>query len=280
MAARYALFPEFREHQETREDVNSAIMGLLAGSQMAIHLLRLTEGSNHLLGEVFPKIPHIKRFNLTTSAASDILKSAEGHLGAMAVPYVLGTHEDYMKVCLKLLEKHLKINLGAANVRSAGQHEKLEANAAGKFDPASLEQFHLLRKMRNCTVHAGGLVDSALENHCRRMSAQGSSGWSRLTGYIPNFVAGSGGRVEFQHRETVAALAITKNLARQANVILQATLPRDSWGEIMMEDLDKIGPGLPKDANERKRKVRGYARFRYSALNFTEQELAAFDAAY
>ncbi|MEW2317061.1 hypothetical protein [Streptomyces bauhiniae] len=276
---RYILFPEFRDHEATREEVNSAIMGLLAGSQMAVHLLKLTEGSDHLLGEVFPKIPHIKRFNLTTGAASHILNAAESHLGAMAVPYVLGAHEDYMKACLRLVERHTGVNLGASNVRSANQHGKLEDTATLKFSTDTLDQFHLVRKMRNCTIHAGGLADKTLENHCTSMSSRARAGWQRLTGYEPNFTAGHES-IKFGHRETVAALAITKNLARQANEILQSAIPRAAWGEILMGDLDEFGPGLPKDPSERLRKVRGYARFHYSALKFTGQELATFNSGY
>lgn len=276
---KYVYFPEFRDHDATREEVNSAIMGLLAGSQMAVHLLKLTEGSDHLLAEVFPQIPHIKRFNLTTSAASDILRAAESHLGAMAVPYVLGAHEDYMKSCLRLVERYTGVNLGASNVRSANQHGKLEGTSTLKFSADSLDQFHLVRKMRNCTIHAGGLSDRTLENHCTNMSSRARAGWKRLAGYEPSFSAGHD-EVKFGHRETVAALAITKNLARQANEILQSAIPRPAWGEILMRDLDEVGSGLPKDPSERLRKVRGYARFHYSALNFTDQEIVTFNSAY
>ncbi|GGL98814.1 hypothetical protein GCM10010129_48150 [Streptomyces fumigatiscleroticus] len=277
--SKYVFFPEFRDHDSTRIEVNSAIMGLLAGSHMAAHLLKLTEGSDHLLAEVFPRIPHIKRFNLTTSVANGILQSAESHLGAMAVPYVLGAHEDYMKACLRLVEKHTSVNLGANNVKSANQHEKLQDNSASKFSADTLDQFHLVRKMRNCTIHAGGLADRRLQNHCNNMGAGARAGWERLAGYAPSFQDGQD-FVKLGHRETVAALAITKNLARQANAILQVCIPRPAWGEILMKDLDEVGPGLPKDPAERLRKVRGYARFRYSALRFTEQEIVSFNSAY
>ncbi|MFE4828143.1 hypothetical protein [Streptomyces sp. NPDC056672] len=250
--SKYVSFPEFRVHSAIKEDVNSAIMGLLAGSQMAVHLLKLTEGSNHLLGEVFPQIPHIKRLNLTTEDARTILAAADAHLGAMAIPYILGVHEDYMKACLRLPEKHNSVHLGSANVKSASQHEKLQDSTAAAFDSDALQQFHLVRKMRNCRIH---------------------------TGSEPNFVVGQGS-VSFGHRETVATLAITKNLARQANEILQTAISRFSWGEILMQDLDEVGPGLPKDQHQRLRKVRGYARHFYSALNFSEQEVVTFNAAY
>jgi hypothetical protein len=80
-------------------------MGLLAGALMAAHMLQLTRGSDRLLPEIFPDIPHIRRFNLTTTAARDILSAGDVHLGAMAVPYALAIHEDYLKTCLLLLQR-------------------------------------------------------------------------------------------------------------------------------------------------------------------------------
>ncbi|MFL1903374.1 hypothetical protein ACJWDR_30355 [Streptomyces tauricus] len=275
----YVQFPEFRTHVAIKEEVNSAIMGLLAGSQMAAHLLQLTEGSDHLLAEVFPQIPHIKRFNLTTPAARSILNSADSHLGAMAVPYVLGTHEDYLKACLKLVERYNGVNLGSANIKSAAQHEKLQDNSASNFDNVSLEQFHLVRKMRNCTIHAGGAVNKPLENHSSKMSPAARAGWKSLAGYDPSFTEGQGS-VHFGYRETIATLAITKNLARQANLILQESISRESWGKILMLDLDESGPGIPKDPHMRIRKVRGYARHYYSALKLSSKEIETINAKY
>lgn len=96
-------FPGYRDWEEKRVEASNAMMGLLAGAQLAAHLLKLTEGSNHLLPEVFPQVDHIGRFNLTTQEASAILASADTHLGAMSVPYALALHEDYLKTCLGLL---------------------------------------------------------------------------------------------------------------------------------------------------------------------------------
>lgn len=277
--AQYVLFPGFRTHQKAREEVNSSIMGLLAGSQMAVHLLRLTEGSNQLLADVFPRIPHIKRFNLTTSAAQSILDAAEVHLGAMAVPYVLATHEDYMKSCLKLVERHNGLALHAENTNSARQHEVLQTASSCQFSPVALEQFHLIRLMRNCMIHSGGEISNALASHCSILSYGARAGWEKLTGSLPEFKTGTG-KVSFSQAETVAILAVTKNLARQTNEILQRFIPRTAWGEIMMEDLDKHGPGLPKDAHERIRKVKGYARHYYSALGFSDSEIGVFNSSY
>ena len=57
---------QYRQYEAARIEASNSMMALLAGAQLATHLLQLTEGSNRLLPEVFPQVPHIKRFNLTT----------------------------------------------------------------------------------------------------------------------------------------------------------------------------------------------------------------------
>ena len=61
-------------------------MALLAGSHLANHTLNLTQGSDRPLSEIFPRVPHIERFNLKTETASALLADAEAHLSAMAIP--------------------------------------------------------------------------------------------------------------------------------------------------------------------------------------------------
>jgi hypothetical protein len=93
-------FRAYRRYEALRVEVSNALMGLLAGAQLSNHLLQLNRGSDRLLPEVYPNVPHIRRFNLTAEAASDILAEADVHLGAMSIAYVLALHEDSLKTCL------------------------------------------------------------------------------------------------------------------------------------------------------------------------------------
>jgi hypothetical protein len=86
-------FPAYREYEAQRKEVNNSIMALLAGAGLAGNTLQLTQGSVRLLPEIFPAVPHIGRFNLTSEAATALLASADSHLSAMSVPYVLSLHE-------------------------------------------------------------------------------------------------------------------------------------------------------------------------------------------
>lgn len=114
-----AQFLQYRRHDAARIQANNAIMALLAGSHLASHTLQLTDGSAHLLPEIFPRVPHIRRFNLETSQARLLLLDAEVHLAAMAVPYMLAIHEDFANTCLKLL--------GLRPHSAAGMHAALKA---------------------------------------------------------------------------------------------------------------------------------------------------------
>src|SRR4051794_22548503 len=158
-------FPAYREYEQTGTEASNAMMALLAGAQLASHLLQLTEGSARLLPEVYPRVPHIGRFNLTSEAARGILDAADVHLGAMSVPYALAIHEDFLKICLGLLEHAGRVNPGTANnVKLANQHETIEQATGGKFGADSFAQLDVLRRMRNCTIHAGGRASSSLVN--------------------------------------------------------------------------------------------------------------------
>src|SRR4051812_37082257 len=85
-------FREYREYEERRIEASDAMMALLAGAQLASHMLRLNEGSDRLLPEVFPRVTHIRRFNLTSERARAILDTADQHLSALSVPYALAIH--------------------------------------------------------------------------------------------------------------------------------------------------------------------------------------------
>jgi hypothetical protein len=80
------MFAAYREYRKKRTDASNALMALLAGAQLASHLLKLTDGSRHLLPDIFPSVPHIRRFNLSTEQAIELLDAADEHLGAMSVP--------------------------------------------------------------------------------------------------------------------------------------------------------------------------------------------------
>lgn len=265
-------FLAYRQYEQMRIDVNDSMMGLLAGAQLAKHLLKLTEGSSNRLSEVYPKVEHLQRFNLTSTAAVEILDSADAHLGAMAVPYALAIHEAYMKTCLALLAQARLCSQATVKANAATQHSVFMTATGSAFNSSTLEQLNLLRLMRNCLIHRGGIASSELLKESSTISQQAESGWVKVTASSPRNIK-PGDTVAFGYGEMILALAITKNLDREVNAILQTALPRHQWADLLIEDLQSERPGLRSDP-EGLRRARSLGRRRYQALKLSEKEIS------
>jgi hypothetical protein len=267
-------FPGHREWEFRRIEASNAMMGLLAGARLAAHLLKLTEGSSHLLPEVFPQVDHIGRFNLTTREASAILASADTYLGAMSVPYALALHEDYLRTCLALLNRAgLCSHTTVMNTKLAAQHAKIADLTGGSFDPDRLSQLDTLRLMRNCMIHAGGRANRALVNHVAGWTAGTEALWVKAAPTLRGTRVGD--PVQFGHHQIILTLAVTKALSREANVVIQLVIPRDLWADVVAEDVREQHGGQLPPFPECLRKMRGVARFHYGPLRLTDAELQA-----
>jgi hypothetical protein len=248
-------------------------MGLLAGAQLASHLLKLTEGSSHLLPEVFPNVPHIGRFNLTTAEASEILESADTHLGAMAVPYALALHEDYLKTCLTMLaEAGLCTRRAATNSVLSRQHDLIANITGGQFSAESLKHLNAIRLMRNCMIHEGGRVNEALRSEVNSWNTHTQGSWTKFAPSLQGIIVGD--EIQFTHKHLILTLAVTKHLSREANLLLQPAIPTAIWADVVINDVaDRAGGTLPP-VLQRLKKAKGIARFDYGALKLTDADLA------
>jgi len=264
-------FSGYQKYEATIIEASNALLALLAGSKLASHLLQLTEGSPHLLPEVFPKVDHIGRFNLTSNAARQILEDADTHLGAMGVAYALSLHEDYMKTCLQLLLRAKLCTNKKIQVVSAYQHSVFESATSETFSANTFMQFVAIRKMRNCSIHQGGRADSSLVNEVSKWPTNVEEAWTRLAIRSPRGL-NVGDRVVFGHGELFLALAVTKNLAREANEILQRVLPRAQWSDMLIDDLIEMNPKALR-APDLDRRVYGFARFNFGPLKLSHHEI-------
>jgi hypothetical protein len=107
------------------------MMALLAGSKLAINTLGLTSGSTLRLAQIFPKVPHIDRFDLRTDVAARILDDAELHLSTMAIPYVLALHEDYMMQSARMLVNETAMSRSVHRALNAKTMHEQFAGASG-----------------------------------------------------------------------------------------------------------------------------------------------------
>jgi hypothetical protein len=264
---------DFRRYEERRIKVNDSMMALLVGSQLASHTLQLTAGSPHLLGELFPNVSHIERFNLRPEVAQEILRGAESYLGAMAVPYALGLHEDFMLGCTGFFVEMGKISQADAGaLRSSDMHEAFAAAGGVTFRPDLMQIFHLLRRMRNCQIHSGARVDRSLLNYISQLDRQSIVLWRSLTHEAipaPNM----NDEIIFTRKELGATLAVTKRLAEEANESLVSVYPRDKWADKLIAEWASERNDETANRELFLRKARSYSWIYYRALNLTDAEI-------
>ncbi|MGW3167119.1 hypothetical protein ACWC9Q_30510 [Streptomyces sp. NPDC001142] len=266
-------FPAYRLHEKMRREVNDSVMGLLAGAGLASHLLHPMVKADVPLSTIFPEISEVTRFNLSIKQAQLILDNSGTHVARMALPYLLALHEDYIKACLGLLSKEGLVTAKKAESTSPSKaHETIEIASGKSFPSSSLTQFHILREMRNCLIHRGGLVDERLINTIESLSRSAEAGWKKQTGNTPRNLK-RGDVLGISTGEVVMSLAVSKKLARCANGIVAESLSESTWVDVILDDVEEFGPGIPANADERLRKVEGYTRHYYSATGITRHGL-------
>ncbi|MFJ3770549.1 hypothetical protein ACIPX0_02510 [Streptomyces sp. NPDC090075] len=266
-------FPEYRAYEQARIRASDAIMALLAGSRLAENTLQLTAGSTRLLPEIFPAVPHIRRINLSTASAQSLLAEAEVHLSAMAVPYALAIHEDFVQTCFGLLIKSGQMTQAEADATKAySMHGAFERKVGQKLPPDSMQQFHLIRRMRNAVIHAGGIPEPSLVRATAGLSQSALAQWIKLTGEHPQNRVSPGLPVTFSHGELILALAVTKRISQEMNYLLRDRLKRAAWADVAVEDFGVEHPTL-KHISQKERKLPGFLGTYYRPLNLTEAEL-------
>lgn len=273
-------FAIYRQYEASRQRANNAIVALLAGSALAAHTLKLTEGSDRLLPEIFPAVPHIERFNLRPDAASEVIDAAGPHLATVTVPYAIAIHEDFVKQCIDWMEGTHGIHLTVprSDLNAGNMHETLGSMVTSSFSGsavADLELFHLFRQMRNCHVHRGGRATSTLEEQELGLSARARVRWCDLTGREAGTLIVDG-RAEYCLLDVFAIFAVTKELGRGINALLRTGLSPAQWSEACVDDYCQETARMPK-SNAWGRGLIGYARYRYDALALEKRVL--FEAA-
>ncbi|MDR6507726.1 hypothetical protein [Arthrobacter oryzae] len=265
-------YPSYRSHEKQRIQTNDTMMGLLVGSKLAAATLELTAGSTVTLSKMFPTVEHIRRFDHVADTARDVLSDAEPLLGIMAVPFVLGLHEDLIVGMLKMVNAEANMRVpGLDGAKASNMHSKFESSTGAKFPPELTELFHLVRVMRNTHIHNGGRADNVLRNRASTISAQAKTTWTQITGHAAPIFS-SGDDVRLGLPELIGSLAVTKRLADEANIVLQTALARQTWLKILKEDwLTSVAfKGNPQ---QRLKSLGGFARMYYAPLNFTKTEI-------
>ena len=279
-------FSIYRRYNEARQIANNAMVSLLAGSALGAHTLKLTAGSDHLLPEIFPAVPHIKRFNLRPALAAEVLDSAGPHLATVTVPYAIAIHEDFVTQCIEWMRDTFAFPLPAAvpttvapiekwgDIRAANMHEALACMASGAFTHGAavdLELFHLYRIIRNCHIHDGGKVSSALRKWVRGMGHDARDRCHTLTKREADSLIASD-RAEYSLLDVFAIFAVIKELGRGVNSLMQTGLSLMQWAQACVDDYCRETARPPK-SDVWGRGLVGYAHNRYQAVALTPQAL-------
>lgn len=266
-------YDQYRLLLARRQSANSSIMALLAGSKLALNTLALSRGSKHPLSEIYPEVQHIERFSLRTDVASSLLADADQHLAIMAVPYVLALHEDYMAHCCEMLVAEGQLSRRKVNDMSAKtMHDVFAVGASAAFDVDDLALFQVLRSIRNSFIHSGGVVGAELEAAVRSLPPSAIPRWARIAReQMPSFTVGD--PISLGHQHIIATLAVTSTLMKEANLALEACVPRASWADRALSDAQAEGQASRGNPNQRRRSLRTFVNRYYSNLKLSDDEL-------
>jgi hypothetical protein len=272
------LFPAYRAYDASRVEVNDAMAALLVGSRLAAHTLSLTTGSMATLGELFPAVEHIERFNMRSDVARSLLNNADHHIASVAVPYALATHEDFVMEMLSFLKQEGRmLQSHGRPIRAWNMHGVL-FETCGESEPAEwVQSFHVLREMRNSITHAGGLVSQKLRDAIAGMGTDARSGWARLNlGKNPEDMEDASGKLALTAEHVFTAFAVTKRLGRETNALLAREFDGLTWARVAVEDYNSVTSKL-KNSSSWRRSLIGYVRQYYSAsaISGTDLEAAA-----
>lgn len=263
-------FKHYRDYLEQISLVNDTVMGLLAGSKLSEQLLSLSEGSTALLGDIYPGIQDINRFNLPVAKARDVLDDAENLLVILAVPQILALHESLMLDILGILGSN-------ARPSAAQMHETFEDKTGLSFPSEELALFHLLRLARNEHIHNGGVTRAYFAKERRKLPSKANDTWIQITGEsFPVYKTGD--RVILNVPFLIGTLAVTRRLTSIANRHLSQVIPVPHWADLVVQEwsLER------RTGNEQQqmRRIRGIARRFYSAIEISDSELEAAVARY
>ncbi|WP_286958658.1 hypothetical protein [Arsenicicoccus sp. UBA7492] len=267
-------FPAYRDYVSKRVEVNNAMMALLAGSRLAAHTLQLTSGAPLTLGQLFPAVPHIERFNLPNDEARHFLGNADSHLASVAIPYALATHEAFLTDQLDYIKNEgVALANNGKPIKAWNMHSVFFATA-GTPEPASdLQIFHVLRQTRNCIIHNQGRSDEGLSDALSRMGETATESWSRLNGGdTPSDIIGPDGQLILTAKHIFTAFANTKALGRSINKALISALPLESWARLAMEDFASATTKT-RNSSQWRRSASGYVRENYAAIGLSNAEL-------
>jgi hypothetical protein len=267
------LYPYYREYSKNRSDANTSMMALLSGSQLAAHLLQLTNGSAMTLSEIFPAVEHSSRFDLRSDRAREILVDSEHNISTVGIPFVISFHEAYISDCIDFANNHgFSISKNGINV--ACMHQRIFSGLNRAANSEVLEIFQLLRLIRNCLTHSGGNPNENLISSLNQLSSDALELWDTWAKCMPINIIDTEGRLKLNANILFMSFAATKELDRKVNHALGEAISDSEWALVIVEDYQCKSKAI-KNSSKWRRGLRGYSRQYYSRLNIRDSDLEA-----
>jgi len=273
--SRPVLFPAFRSYLSARETINDELMALVVAAGVASQAMA-DSAQETLLPELAPTVPEVQRLNHTVERARALWSRAPSAVARTAIPYVLSVYGVYLADAVGLLQgldydedphepddTHLHV-----------LHERIEAATGVQLPAREIALFGLIQIVRNRLAHQAGTPGSKLRGQWSQLAPEAKEEWTRIAGRpIPDAMLGAESPLALGIGELNAALAVTHRLAHRVNAGLAATVPAETWAEIIVLDYRELWPRRYGNQTERVRRLRGYAKHFYSSLPITEHDL-------
>lgn len=212
--------------------MNDAVMALLVGSQLATNTLLLTDGSERTLGEIFPRVRHIPRFNLMPDRARRMLDDAESHLSVIAMPYMLTLQESLFTSFEEILKAANVAPQWTANQKRTSpvwiiqNHWKMQTKEG--IDEPGWALYELLNEMRNDVIHRAGITGERTVEKAAALPVAARTLWAQKSKKpLPKFLLDIPHILD--HGDMAVCFAIARSLAMAGNYRLQQLYPRINW---------------------------------------------------
>lgn len=265
-------FPAFRSYLAAREMINDELMALVVGAGIAAEAL-VSAPDETLLPELRPDVPDVQRMNQPIADVRALWGRASPTIARTAIPYILSVYGVFLADAVGLLHE---VGLDADqhepdDTYVSKLHDRLAAATGVELPTRDLALYEVIRVVRNRLVHQAGTPGSKLRSLWSRLSPDAKTEWIRVAGRpLTESIVAPQTPLDLGLGELHATLAVTHRLAHRVSAGLIVSVAPEVWADILVADYQELWPRRYGNRTQRLRRLKGYARHSYGALNLTD----------
>jgi hypothetical protein len=270
------LFPAFRSYLAARKTVNDELMAIVVGAAIADRALMPPAPQGALLSEWASDIPGVLRMNQSIACVRTVLGKAPGTVARTAIPYMLAVYAVYLADAIGMLRQAgLDVDPHEPDdTHLKALHGRFMAAATTALPERDVALFEISRMVRNRLVHQAGAPGSKLRAEWARLSPDAKDEWIRVAGRpLIEAISTRDEPLDLDLGELFATLAVTHRLAHRINGVLVQRVPARVWADLLVADYRELWPRRYGNSDQRLRRLSGYARQHYGALELDSDEL-------